>query len=78
MTNIQRKEAEVEAEIARLQRKLKELTDHRLEYEKQCYTLEVQVKQEKNRLILVKDSLTSVEQQLEKVHLLSVRVSAKW
>ncbi|XP_045169631.2 uncharacterized protein LOC123532289 [Mercenaria mercenaria] len=69
VSNIQKKEEEVELEIEELQRKLKELTEHRVEYEKNCYTLEIEVKQEKNRLVLVQDSLTSVEQQIEKVKL---------
>lgn len=71
VTSIQRKEEDIEKKIEELQKQLKELSEHRQEYEKNCYTLEVQTKQEKNRLILVQDSLTSVQQQIEKVKLLA-------
>lgn len=71
MSSIQNKEADIEKEIQELQRKLTALQEHRQEYEKQCYNLEVQTKQEKNRLILVQDSLTTIDQQIEKVQLLA-------
>ncbi|XP_060606472.1 uncharacterized protein LOC132758792 [Ruditapes philippinarum] len=71
VASIQKKEEEIELEIEELQMKLKQLTEHKTEYEKNCYTHEIEVKQEKNRLVLVQDSLTSVEQQIEKVKLLA-------
>ncbi|KAL4222782.1 hypothetical protein ACF0H5_018822 [Mactra antiquata] len=71
LSNIERKERNIEEEIETLQEQLKELREHKHQYERGVYELEMETKQEKNRLILVKDSLKSVEQQMEKVRFLA-------
>lgn len=56
-----------ESEIERLNAQLAELVSHRSEYERCCDELEIQTKEEQNRLAMVQTSLKSVQQQIEKV-----------
>ncbi|XP_052248729.1 uncharacterized protein LOC127856501 isoform X3 [Dreissena polymorpha] len=69
--SIESKEKTVEAEISKLQQQLQQLASHRMEYERKCDEIEIQSKEETNRLNLVKDSLSSVQLQIDKVKLLA-------
>lgn len=69
--NIIKKEKDIQSKIRSLQDELQQLMKHRDQYEKNCAELEIQSKQEKNRLLLVQDSLESISHQIEKVKLLA-------
>ncbi|WAQ93942.1 hypothetical protein MAR_006413 [Mya arenaria] len=60
-----------ESEITELQRQLQDLVTHKKDFERSYDELAIQARQEKNRLTMVHDSLTSVHQQIEKVKMLA-------
>ncbi|XP_052819612.1 uncharacterized protein LOC128245451 [Mya arenaria] len=69
--NIEKKERHLESEITELQRQLQDLVTHKKDFERSYDELAIQARQEKNRLTMVHDSLTSVHQQIEKVKMLA-------
>lgn len=65
--SIVKEEESIQTRIRALQQQCHALAEHRKEYERNCYELDNQSESEKKRLVLVKNSLKSVQEQIEKV-----------
>ena len=65
--SISKEEENIQSRIQTLQQQCQALGEHRREYERNYDELENQSESEKKRLVLVKNSLKSVQEQIEKV-----------
>ena len=65
--SISKEEENIQSRIRTLQQQCQALTEHRREYERNYEELDNQSDSEKKRLVLVKNSLKSVQEQIEKV-----------
>ena len=67
MESISKEEENIQYKIRALQQQRQVLLEHRNEYERNCEDLEKRRGEENERLYLIKDSLKSIQEQIDKV-----------